>query len=97
MKTLDPSDVLKKWRNEESDEEEEDIRKPDEEDDAFFTKKRSFDYQEHLDFSKPSFPSLDVLKFKFDKNNNNEGASDEEYENGYQILKSRLLIAPYLN
>lgn len=41
LNTLDPLDVLKKWRNEETDdEEEEDIRKVDDEDDTFFTKRR---------------------------------------------------------
>ena len=96
LNTLDPLDVLKKWRNEETDdEEEEDIRKVDDEDDTFFTKKKTLNYHEDLDLSKPSFPSLEVLKAKFDKNN--DSSSDDEYENGYKLLKARLLTAPDLN
>ncbi|RCK55765.1 Ribosome biogenesis protein BMS1 [Candida viswanathii] len=74
LNSVDPADVLKKWKNEDNDEQEEDIREVHDEDD-FFTKKKGQDYQEDLDISKPD---------------------DEEHENGYKILKSRLLIAPDL-
>ncbi|KAL6450739.1 BMS1 Ribosome biogenesis protein BMS1 [Candida maltosa Xu316] len=93
LKNVDPQDVIKKWKNEDDDEEEEeeDIEQDDQD---FFTKRVVHEYQEDLDLSKPSFPALEKLKEKFDAS---IADSDEEYENGYKILKSRLLTAPKMN
>ncbi|RLV94185.1 Ribosome biogenesis protein BMS1 [Spathaspora sp. JA1] len=90
MTNITPSDVIKRWKGEEEDEEEEeDIEK---DDDDFFQKKDIQESREDLDTLRPKYPSLEELKTRF-----TEGSDDEEYENGYKILKSRLLTAPKMN
>ena len=59
-----------------------------------FVKKKVQDDKEDLDTSLPRFPTLEALKAKFNPNAIDENNSDDEYENGYKILKSRLLVAP---
>ncbi|KAI5953290.1 BMS1 [Candida jiufengensis] len=90
MTNIDPSDALKRWMGEADDEEEEeDIENDDEE---FFKKRDVKEISEDLDNFKPKYPSLDELKARFNAEN-----SDDEYENGYSILKKRLLTAPKLD
>ncbi|KAF8003756.1 hypothetical protein HF325_001204 [Metschnikowia pulcherrima] len=48
-----------------------------------------------LDAFVPTYPPLDELRAKFDASRL-EPDSDDEYENGYKILKDRLLVAPKL-
>ncbi|CAI5758512.1 unnamed protein product [Candida verbasci] len=89
LPNIEPEDVLKRWRGEEDEEKEENI----EDDEEDFFKKKEIKQVDQDDSIKPSFPSLEVLKERFEEESN----SDEEYENGYKILKNRLLTAPKLN
>ena len=99
LKDIDAKEVIKKWRNndvqddddDDDEEEEEDIEQDDQD---FFVKKKVQDDKEDLDTSLPRFPTLEALKAKFNPNTIDENNSDDEYENGYKILKSRLLVAP---
>ncbi|KAI3403966.2 BMS1 [Candida oxycetoniae] len=91
MTNIDPADALRRWRGESLNEEvEEDIEQDDED---FFKKKDTKDTSADLDNLKPTFPSLQELKKRFNENED----SDEEYENGYEVLKKRLFSAPKLN
>ncbi|KAG7663243.1 BMS1 [[Candida] subhashii] len=95
LPNIEPADVIKRWIGDEDDEdEEEDIEQ---DDDDFFRKKDIKEIAEDLDTMKPVYPSVEDLKAKFDANSIDEENSDDEYENGYKILKSRLLVAPKLN
>ncbi|KAK6455165.1 uncharacterized protein RJT20DRAFT_129882 [Scheffersomyces xylosifermentans] len=94
LNNVEPSDVLKRWRGElEGEEEEEDIEDDDED---FFKKKDTKDASEDLDQFQPEYPPIEELKAKFNPQSIEETDSDAEYENGYQILKSRFLVAPNL-
>lgn len=97
LDNIDPAEAVRRWRqekveeNDEDDEEEDDIE---EEDEDFFKKKSTGGQSEDLDTFIPKYPSLDELREKFDASRIED--SDDEYENGYRILKSRLLVAPKL-
>jgi ribosome biogenesis protein BMS1 len=82
-----PSEVVRRWSTEDEDEEEEDI----EEDDDFFKKADG----NKSDNSSNYYPPLEELKQLFDSSTVDDD-SDEEYENGYKILKLRFLVAPKL-
>lgn len=88
MRNVDPADVLRRWRGE-IEEKEENIEDDDEEE--FFTKKPSVSSSEDLDTFRPSYPPVEELKARFSTNDD-----DDEYENGYQQLKGRFLVAPKL-
>lgn len=92
LDNLEPSEVIKRWRQEEGDddESEEDIEQ---DDDDFFKKKSAPSVKETENSS--TRLSLEELKIKFDASRVDD--SDEEYENGYNILKSKFLAAPKLN
>lgn len=96
LQNVDPSDAIKKWKatNVEEDSDEEDIE---EDDDAFFHKKDIRDASQDLDQFIPSYPPLEQLKEKFNASTVDDEDDDEEYENGYRILKSKFLAAPKLN
>lgn len=92
LPNIEPAEVVKRWKSESVEEEEEsDIEDSDDEGD-FFKKKDTRTETGDLDTFAPLYPSVEELRAKF----NNED-SDEEYENGYQSLKSRFLAAPKLN
>lgn len=93
LDNIEPAEVIRRWKQQtvEDEEEESDI----EEDDDFFKKKDTSLVSEDLDTFIPSFPPIDELRAKFDASTMED--SDEEYENGYKILKERLLVAPKLN
>lgn len=94
LDNIDPAEVIKRWKSqyiEEEEEEESDI----EEDDDFFKKKDTSLVSEDLDTFIPSFPPIEELRAKFNAATTDD--SDEEYENGYKILKERLLVAPKLS
>lgn len=91
LDNVDCAEVVRRWKQEVvEEEEEEDIE--DEED--FFKKKSSHESEKDLDTFVPSFPSIEELRAKFDASRVED--SDDEYENGYRILKDRLLAAPKL-
>ncbi|KAI5966056.1 BMS1 [Candida margitis] len=98
MTNIDPADAIKRWMGEadddDEDEEEEDIEQDDDDDGNFFKKKDVKQSSDDLDNSKPKFPPVEELKKRFTSSNDD---SDVEYENGYSILKKRLLTAPKLN
>lgn len=90
LDNIDPAEVVRRWRQkvvEEDDEEEEDI----EEDEDFFKKRDTSLTTEDMDTFIPSYPKIEELRAHFCEN------SDDEYENGYQQLKDRLLVAPKLD
>lgn len=93
LDNIEPSEVIRRWKqHEEEDEEEEDIE---DDDDDFFKKKQTASTTEDLDNFIPSFPPLEDLKRKFNPDGGDDDDNDDkEYENGYQILKTRLLVAP---
>lgn len=96
LSSISPSEVISKWHQdseEEEEEEEEDIM----EDDDFFKKKNNSSSTGDLDRFSPVYPSIEDLKEKFNESSLNDQTDDEEYENGYQILKSKFLVAPKLN
>lgn len=84
LENLSPADVISRWKQQEEDEEE-DI----ENDEDFFTK-REAKTEEHEDSFAPQYPDVETLRAKFNE-------SDDEYENGYKLLKERLLVAPKLS
>lgn len=87
LDNIDPAEVVRRWKQQVVEEEEEsDIEKDDDED--FFTK-RDVKHDEDLDSFIPSYPSVEELRAEFN--------SDDEYENGYQQLKDRFLVAPKLS
>lgn len=90
LENIEPAEVIKRWRQEDDDDNEEEENIEDDEDDLF-RKKDTTKVYEDLDTFIPSFPDIDALRARFTEN------SDDEYENGYQILKDRLLVAPKLN
>lgn len=94
LDNIEPAEAVKRWKQEivKDDEEESDIE---EEDEDFFRKKDIRQQSEDLDTFIPKYPSLKELREKFDLSRLED--SDEEYENGYKILKNRLLVAPKLN
>lgn len=94
LDNIDPAEAVRRWKQEtiEEDDEESDIEDADED---FFKKRDTKTQSEDLDFFIPSYPSLDELKAKFDPSTVED--SDEEYENGYRVLKDRLLAAPKLH
>lgn len=94
LDNIDPAEAIKRWKQEvvQEDDEESDIEEDDED---FFKKRDSKTQSEDLDTFIPSYPSVDELKAKFDASTIED--SDEEYENGYRMLKDRLLAAPKLN
>lgn len=91
LNNIEPADVIKRWKTKNDDEEEEDIEEDDEEN--FFKKKDAKESSQDLDQFAPTYPSVEVLKAKFDASIE----SDDEYENGYQQLKSRFLVAPKMS
>lgn len=89
LDNIAPVDVIKRWRQEEDeDEEEEDIE--DEED--FFQKSDTKILASGSDY----YPPIEELKQIFDASRIDDD-SDEDYENGYKLLKTRLLTAPKLS
>lgn len=90
LNNIEPADVIKRWRNKNEDQEE-DIEDDEE---NFFKKKETKESSQDLDQFAPTYPSVEVLRAKFDANMDN---SDEEYENGYKQLKSRFLVAPKMS
>lgn len=94
LDNIDPSEVIKRWKNQfiEEEEEESDIE---EEEEDFFKKRDTSLVSEDLDTFIPSFPGIEELRAKFNASNIDD--SDEEYENGYKNLKERLLVAPKLS
>lgn len=98
LNNIDPADVVKRWKEEDTqddDEEEENIE--DDEDDQFFTKKSNGTANNvtvDMDSFSTQYPGLDELKAKFNPSRAED--SDDDYENGYQSLKGRLLTAPSL-
>lgn len=88
LDNIEPSDVIKRWRQEDDDDFEEDIEEED-----FFQKS---DNQKQSSQTSSYYPPLDELKQIFDASRIDD-ESDEEYENGYKVLKLRLLIAPKLS
>lgn len=94
LDNIEPAEVIRRWKQElvEDEEEESDI----EEDEDFFQKKDTAAVSEDHDTFTPLYSSLEELKQKFDSSNSEEN-SDDEYENGFQILKDRLLAAPKLS
>lgn len=95
LDNIEPSEVIRRWKQEiveDEDEEESDI----EDDEEFFQKKDIAVITEDHDTFTPSYANLEELKVKFDPTRTEEN-SDEEYENGFQILKDRLLVAPKLS
>ncbi|CAK9437899.1 uncharacterized protein LODBEIA_P22770 [Lodderomyces beijingensis] len=97
MTNVDPADAIRRWKGEGdgNDDDEEGEEEDIEQDDADFFKK--IDRKEanvDLDNSKPSFAPLEELKSRFSQKLLDD--SDDEYENGYAILKKRLLTAPKL-
>ncbi|WPK23764.1 hypothetical protein PUMCH_001010 [Australozyma saopauloensis] len=94
LDNIEPSEVVRRWKQEfvEDDEEEE----SDIEEEDFFQKKDTATVSKDLDTFIPSYPDLEALKQKFNPGRT-EDDSDEEYENGFQILKGRLLVAPKLS
>lgn len=95
LDNIDPAEVVKRWRQqvvEEEDEEESDIE---EDEDNFFKKRDTLLTFEDLDTFIPEYPSLEKLREKFDASKIED--SDGEYENGYRVLKERLLVAPKLS
>ncbi|GEQ68954.1 hypothetical protein JCM33374_g2624 [Metschnikowia sp. JCM 33374] len=99
LDNVEPAEVVRRWKQklvEDDDEEEEDIEEEDDGD--FFKKTNARQVSEDLDSFIPSYPSLDELKAKFDASRLEDGSdSDAEYDNGYKILKERLLVAPKLS
>lgn len=93
LDNIDPAEAVRRWRQEkvEEDDEEDDIE---EEDEDFFKKKSTGGQSEDLDTFIPKYPSLEELREKFDASRIED--SDDEYENGYRLLRSRLLVAPKL-
>lgn len=93
LDNIDPAEVIKRWKNQfiEEEEEESDI----EEDEDFFKKRDTSLITEDLDTFIPSFPGIEELRAKFNASTAED--SDEEYENGYKVLKERLLVAPTLS
>ncbi|KAK6200370.1 uncharacterized protein RJT21DRAFT_121270 [Scheffersomyces amazonensis] len=88
LSNIDPAEVIKRWKGQEEDDEEEEEDIEQEED--FFTKKSSAEVSEDLDQFQPTYPSIDILRKKYED-------SDEEYENGYKFLKDRFLVAPKMS
>lgn len=93
LDNVEPAEVIRRWKNEivEDEAEESDIE---EDDEAFFKKTDIAESRGDTDTFVPSFPSIDELRTRFDAS---AVDSDDEYENGYKILKSRLLVAPKLD
>lgn len=92
LDNIEPSEVVRRWKQQfVEDEEESDIE---EDDDDFFKKRDTSLVDEDLDTFIPSYPSIEKLREKFDSSKVED--SDDEYENGYKILKERLLAAPKL-
>lgn len=94
LDNIEPSEVVRRWKQEFVEDEEEEESDIEEED--FFQKKDTATVSKDLDTFIPSYPDLEALKQKFNPERS-EGDSDEEYENGFQILKDRLLVAPKLS
>lgn len=93
LDNIDPTEVIRRWKQQSADEDEEsDIE---EDDDDFFRKRDTSLTSADLDTFIPSYPSIEKLREKFDSSKIEE--SDDEYENGYKILKERLLVAPKLS
>lgn len=95
MTNIDPVDAIKRWMGEVDDDDEEEEEDIEQEEEDFFKKKDVKELSEDLDNSKPMFPPVEQLRKRFSADNVDD--SDEEYENGYAILKKRLLTAPKLN
>lgn len=94
LDNIDPSEVIKRWKQQtvEEDDEESDIEEDDED---FFKMRDTSLVSEDLDTFIPQYPSIDKLREKFDSSKIED--SDDEYENGFKILKERLLVAPKLS
>lgn len=95
LDNIEPSEVIRRWKQEfveDEDEEESDI----EEEDFFQKKDAATTVSKDLDSYARTYPSLDELKAKFDPARI-ENDSDEEYESGFKILRDRLLVAPKLS
>lgn len=93
LDNIDPAEVVKRWRQQVvEDEEESDIE---EDEDNFFKKRDTLLTSDDLDTFIPEYPSLEKLREKFDASKIED--SDDEYENGYRVLKERLLVAPKLS
>lgn len=85
LPNIEPAEVVRRWKQQDEEEEsEEDI----EDDDDFFKKKDEVKDQARAS----NGPTLEELRAKFDPMRIDD--SDEEYENGYRLLKSRFLSAP---
>lgn len=93
LDNIDPVEVIRRWKQQtvEDNDEESDI----EDDEDFFKMKDTSLVSEDLDTFIPQYPSIEKLREKFDSSKMED--SDDEYENGYKILKERLLVAPKLS
>lgn len=93
LDNIDPAEVIRRWKQQtvEDNDEESDI----EDDEDFFKMKDTSLVSEDLDTFIPQYPSIEKLREKFDSSKMED--SDDEYENGYKILKERLLVAPKLS
>lgn len=95
LDNVEPEEVVKRWRAQIVEESDDESDIEEEEDDGDFFKKRDVkDTSKDLDQFAPEYPSIEELKNKFNPADDN---SDEEYESGFQKLKSRFLAAPKLN
>lgn len=90
LPNIEPAEAIKRWKSQSVDEEEESDIEDSEDEGDFFTKKDAKSETGDLDTFVPLYPSVEELRAKFND-------SDEEYDNGYQSLKSRFLSAPKLN
>lgn len=92
LDNIEPSEVIRRWKQQTvEDDEESDIEEDDED---FFKMKDKSLVSEDLDTFIPQYPSIEKLREKFDSSKVDD--SDDEYDNGYKILKERLLVAPKL-
>lgn len=93
LDNIEPIEAIRRWNQEDDDEnkEESDIEEED-----FFRKRDAADACAELDNLDFSYPSLEELKRKFDPAGA-EKDGDEENENGFRILRNRLLVAPKLS
>lgn len=99
LSNVEPKEVVKRWKTQdiEDSDDESDIEADDDNDDQFFKKRAIDDKSDDLDEFAPTFPSVEQLKSKFASTTDQEQNSDDEYESGFQKLKTRFLVAPKLN
>lgn len=96
LDNIEPAEVIRRWKKDTKDEDDEESDIEEDEEEDFFQKKDTATVSEDLDKSIRSYPDLEQLKAKFDPSRS-EDDSDQEYENGYKILRGRLLAAPKMS